>query len=419
MDAASPEHPAVARAWERLQTLGEVSDEPGRLTRVFLSDGSARAGKLIAGWMADAGLETAHDALGNLRGRHRPEGAAGRPLLLGSHLDTVVNAGKYDGALGIIAAIAALEWLAEDGGMPRKPVDILAFADEEGVRFHATYLGSRACTGTLDEALSNVRDAAGISVAEAIRDEGWHEGEEQILYRPGDAAAYLEIHIEQGRVLEENGIALGVVPSICGQTRGVVTMRGLAEHAGTTPMPLRRDALAGAAECVLAIESLALARPPLVATVGRMETLPGAGNAVPGETRFTIDARHPDDAARRRAADDIREACDAIAKRRNLELTFDIIQESAAIQCDKTWTQRCLDAARAVSGSEVPPIPSGAGHDAVVFSEVAPVAMLFVRCRGGLSHHPDESITREDLALAVSATAACISAWDSEPPSSP
>jgi allantoate deiminase len=396
-------HPVLESAWARLEELGRISDDATCLTRTFLSPASRRAGETVMGWMRGAGMGVCHDALGNIRGRHAPAGFSGRPLLVGSHLDTVINAGKYDGALGIVVALAAIEWLAASGTPLLSAVDVLGFADEEGVRFQATYLGSGACLGSPDTPLLALRDESGKSMAEVIADEGWHEGAETIRYSPGEAAGYFEVHIEQGRVLENAGLSLGLVPSICGQTRARVRLTGQAEHAGTTPMDLRRDALAGAAACVLRIEGYARARPPLVATVGKLRVSPGAGNAVPGEVVFTLDIRHPQDEARNGAAAALQSACAAIAAERGLLHEWETVQQSPAVECDAVMLETLR---QALAGWPPPLIPSGAGHDAVVFSKVMPVAMLFVRCRAGLSHHPDESITKEDLAAAIQATAA-------------
>lgn len=252
MEDFSTNHPMVKRAWERLETLGGISDEAGCLTRVFLSPASRRAAETVMEWMRGAGLEVCHDVLGNIRGRYGA--GSGKPMLMGSHLDTVINAGRYDGALGIVVALAAVEWLSAAGTPMRRTVDVLGFADEEGVRFQGTYLGSGACVGSLSPGLLALRDEGGKSLAEVIESEGWHEGAETIFYPQGQAAGYFEVHIEQGRVLENAGLPLGVVPSICGQTRVRVSLTGQAEHAGTTPMELRRDALAGAAACVLMVE---------------------------------------------------------------------------------------------------------------------------------------------------------------------
>ena len=346
-------------------------------------------------------MRTSHDVMGNIRGC--TAGSDARPLLLGSHIDTVIDAGKYDGALGIIVAVAAVELLAAQGCPLLRPIQILGFSDEEGVRFQAAYLGSGACVGGLDDGSLAVRDASGRTVREIIAAEGWHEGAEEILITESEASAYVEIHIEQGRVLEESGNALGVVPAICGQTRSLITLHGRAEHAGTTPMSMRQDALAGAAACILAIENIAGSQPPLVATVGKLEVSPGASNAIPGRVTFTLDLRHPDDTIRKAALATIGSTIREIAVARSLESLHEIVQSTPAVVCDPEIVSLL---ALAIGGSEpVPQIPSGAGHDAVMMSRIMPVGMMFVRCREGRSHHPDEAITRDDLAAAIAATA--------------
>lgn len=397
------------RAWERLEVLGGISDHPPGLTRSFLSPANKSAAARVMGWMAEAGLAVSHDALGNICGRHDCPGSGCPPLLIGSHLDTVIDAGKYDGALGILVALAALEVLFATDSPPSVPVRILGFSDEEGVRFQATYLGSRACSGQMDASTLAVRDRSGRTLEEVIATEGWHEGAEEIRLGPG--GAYLEIHIEQGRVLEQSGHALGVVSSICGQTRARVTLHGRTEHAGTTPMSLRQDALAGAAACVLAIESLAQSRPPTVATVGKLDVSPGAGNAIPGEVSFTLDLRHPGDAARQSAEAAIRSICHDIAAKRALGFDWEVVQTTAAVACDPPLAA-LLDSA--AGNDVVPRIPSGAGHDAAMMSRIMPVGMFFVRCREGRSHHPDEAITREDLGAAIAATARFVKLWEND-----
>jgi len=398
---ADPLSRVASRAWERLESLGKITDRPLGLTRSFLSPASISAAQQIMEWMETCGLRASHDVMGNIRGCSA--GPDARPLLLGSHIDTVIDAGKYDGALGIIVAIAAVELLAAQGSPLSRPIEILGFSDEEGVRFQAAYLGSRACIGELhDEALA-LKDESGRTVREIIADEGWHEGAEEIRLRESDAAGYVEIHIEQGRILEESKNALGVVPAICGQTRSLITLRGRAEHAGTTPMPMRQDALAGAAACILAIENIAKCQLPLVATVGKLDVYPGASNAIPGRVTFTLDVRHPDDALRETALAAIESAIGEIAVARSLEYVHEIVQSTPAVVCDPLIVSLL---AKAVGGSgPVPQIPSGAGHDAVMMSRIMPVGMLFVRCREGRSHHPDEAVTEEDLATAIAATA--------------
>lgn len=387
---------ALARLLARIEELGAVSDTPGALTRTFLSPANLEAARRVGGWMQEAGLLVEHDVGGTLRGilpGHRPELP---PRVLGSHLDTVIDAGRYDGALGVLIALAALEIT----GPLEMSVHLLGFSDEEGVRFHATYLGSRACTVGMDDGLLALRDGRGVSLEQALAQEGWHEGARAFSYGKSRTSGYVEVHIEQGRVLEEAGEAVATVSAICGQTRLALTLSGHADHAGTTPMPLRRDALTGAAACILATERLAQAHPPLVATVGKLEVHPGASNAIPGEVRFTLDFRHPDDTARIALLEELLAGFEEIARARRLRLSRETVQDHPATPCDPALTERLLDAAEAVTGYRRH-LPSGAGHDAVMMATVMPVAMLFVRCRDGLSHHPDEYAAPEDIGVAL------------------
>lgn len=412
--------PALERLFARIEELGAITDTPGSLTRTFLSPANLRAARQVMEWMEAAGMSTEHDAGGTIRGildgkwkmedgserqeaeapastiHHLPSATSAAPLLLGSHLDTVIDAGKYDGALGVLIAIAALEVT----GPLDFPVHVLGFSDEEGVRFHATYLGSRACVGQLGEKMLEIRDSAGVSLGEALANEGWHEGATSFSYENHRTKGYVEVHIEQGRVLDELKEAVCGVSAICGQCRLSITLTGQTDHAGTTPMPLRHDALTGAAECILEVESTALYNDLLVATVGKLDVKPGASNAIPGEVKFTLDFRHPDDAARERLLDGLLERFGIIAKRRKLKLSWDLVQSNAAVPCDKSLTKTLLDAIeKQVRARHT--IPSGAGHDAVMMATAMPVAMLFVRCRGGLSHHPEEYAGPRDIAVAL------------------
>lgn len=410
---------ALERLFGRIGELGAITDTSGSLTRTFLSPANLRAARQVMAWMEEAGMVAEHDAGGTVRGildgrsqmaDASPSGSgfrnppctighppsAAKPLLLGSHLDTVIDAGKYDGALGVLISIAALEVT----GPLDFPVHVLGFSDEEGVRFHATYLGSRACVGKIDDGMLAIRDANGVSLGEALEREGWHERATSFFYDEASSCGYVEVHIEQGRVLEEAGEAVCGVPAICGQSRLAITLLGQADHAGTTPMNLRRDALAGAAECVLAAERLARSEADLVATVGKLEVRPGASNAIPGEARFTLDFRHPDDECRNGLLNRLRVEFARIADERRLDLAVDLVQSSAAVTCDPALTERLLDAAEAATGCRRL-LASGAGHDAVMMATAMPVAMLFVRCRAGLSHHPDEHATPGDIAVAL------------------
>lgn len=393
---SSPLETAIAR----LDELGTISDSPSYLVRTFLSPASRRAALSILEWMSGLGMETSHSADGTVRGilpGSHPEGA---PLLLGSHYDTVIDAGKYDGPLGIVAALAALEALRQEKVVLPFPVHVLAFSDEEGTRYQTTYLGSRGIVGTLDNATLANRDANGVTLAAALEDSGWQDGASVIRYPKGKCRGYVELHIEQGRVLEEAHQPASVVTTIAGQSRLTVTLDGRADHAGTTPMHMRRDALAGAAECVLAAESLAKSRPPLVITVGKMQVHPGASNSVPQRCVFTIDLRHPDNMARIDATKDLHETFIDIIGRRNLGIDWRLIQQNDATPCDPSLTEKLLESLTAVTGSKLA-LPSGAGHDGVIVSKICPIAMLFIRCREGLSHHPDEYTSPEDIGTGI------------------
>lgn len=390
----------IQRALERVEALGRISDHPDHLVRTFLSDASKSAARMILGWMNEAGLATQVAADGTVRGILAGEHSESPPLLIGSHHDTVIDAGKYDGALGIISAIAAVETLREEGIRLPFDVHVLGFSDEEGIRFHSTYLGSKSVAGLLDEDALAAVDYHGISVAETIQSEGLCEGVTPILYQPGRIRGYIELHIEQGRVLESENLAVCAVSGISGQARLVVTLTGRADHAGTTPMPLRRDALTGAAECILAAEKLARGNPPLVVTVGRIEVHPGASNSVPQSAKFTVDLRHPEDGSRKQFLGQLHDHLQSIATERGLDFNWSVAQDSDAVPCDPSLTGRLLDVLEAQTGTAIC-LASGAGHDAVVMSTLGPVAMIFVRCRDGLSHHPDEHASPEDIASGI------------------
>jgi allantoate deiminase len=293
---------AAATLARRLDQLARVSDERGATTRTFLSPAMGRANALVGKWMRGAGLSVREDRVGNLIGRREGDGKGARALLLGSHLDTVRDAGRFDGALGVLLPLAALEVLRSQGLRLPFAVEVLGFSEEEGVRFSSAYLGSKGYTGRLRKSDLLLRDPEGISVGGALAS---HNGRRMPLpaaaHSRGELMGYVEVHIEQGPVLEARGLAAGVVPAIAGQTRAKVIFTGNAGHAGTTPMALRKDALAGAAEFILAAEALARVRPPLVATVGRISAHPGAPNVIAGAAELTLDVRHPVD-SRRRAA---------------------------------------------------------------------------------------------------------------------
>jgi len=378
---------------QRLAELATLSDSPDGLTRLFLSPAHKRAVEKVAGWMREAGLETHVDAIGNLVGRK----GNGKTLLLGSHIDTVRDAGWYDGNFGVLAAIEAVR---AAGDLPYA-VEIIAFGDEEGVRFPQTLSGSRAVAGRFDAAALAGLDADGVSMGAALAAFGGGPGGIAAVARnPAEVLGYVELHIEQGPVLEAENLAVGVVTAINGASRFAVVVTGDAGHAGTVPMAMRRDALAAAAEMVLAVEAVGRSAPELVATVGAIAVHPGAPNSVPGGAKFSIDVRAPVDAARHEAVLAITNAFDRIAGSRNVDLSMTQTHDAPAVICAGRLRE-FLAAAVAANGIPVRYLPSGAGHDAMAVADLCPVAMLFVRCKGGISHTPEESITAEDAQVAV------------------
>jgi allantoate deiminase len=383
-----------------LEQLGRVTDEPGRLTRTFLSPAMRRANTLVGGWMQEAGLTVREDTVGNLIGR-LPAGPRAKTLLLGSHLDTVRDAGKHDGPLGVLLPIVALAELRRRGVKLPFAVEVIGFSEEEGVRFASAYLGSEGYTGRLKPGTLNLCDADGISVSEALKK---FNGGRFVLPKPAhkksDLLGYVEVHIEQGPVLEEEKMAVGVVSAIAGQSRFKLTWTGKAGHAGTTPMELRRDALAGAAEFTLGIEAIARGTRGLVATVGTLSISAGAANVIPGEVVHTLDVRHARDAVRRAALFKIGRLASRIAKKRCLKVAWQRTQNNGAVDGSPVLTARLERSVKAVQGKNLS-LVSGAGHDGVVMSALTPIAMLFVRCRGGLSHHPDEHASAADLGVAL------------------
>jgi allantoate deiminase len=384
-------HDYATTVLERCDALAAFSEEDGRLTRRFATEALRAAGDAVQGWMRDAGMTTRRDAIGNVVGRL--EGGGRGTLLMGSHLDTVRDAGRYDGPLGILIAIACAEQLRDE--LPYA-LEIYAFADEEGTRYGTAYLGSSAVAGRFDRALLQRRDADGITMAEAI---GAGATALAAARRdPADLLGYVEVHIEQGPVLESEDVPVGIVDAIAGQTRAAVTFAGEAGHAGTVPMALRRDALAAAAEWILAVE--ASAQDGLVATVGEANVEPGAGNVIPGLVRLSLDVRHADDSVRAAACALLRERADSIAASRGLTAQWDVVQETPAVACSPALSDALAAAVRG-SGHRVVRLTSGAGHDAAVMAALTPAAMLFVRCAGGISHNPAESVSHPDVGAAI------------------
>ncbi|WP_376707752.1 allantoate amidohydrolase [Bradyrhizobium semiaridum] len=381
----------------RIDQLAAISETPEHLARIFLTPEHRKAADLILTWMRDAGMSAHLDAIGNVCGRYDGDRPGLPCLMLGSHYDTVRDAGKWDGPLGVITAIACVADLNRRGKRLPFAIEIVGFADEEGVRFASTLLGSRAVAGTFDERVLEVCDRAGISMREAMVQFGLDPDQIGKAARARrELLGYVELHIEQGPVLEDKGLPVGVVTAIAGATRLVANLVGTAGHAGTVPMPLRRDALAGAAECIVAIEEFCRSDDAgLVGTVGVITALPGAANVIPGKVSFTMDIRSQSDTHRKRAVADIVRQVEAIAKRRELALQIDVTHENRSVPC-APWLQAQLADAVAAEGFATFELPSGAGHDGMAMVDVADIAMIFVRCRGGISHNPAEHVELAD-----------------------
>ncbi|HMJ32973.1 MAG TPA: allantoate amidohydrolase [Baekduia sp.] len=389
------------RVVERCRVLAAVSEEPARLTRRFATPAMQQANALVGGWMAGAGMSVRTDAAGNLVGRADGADPAAGTLLLGSHLDTVRDAGAFDGPLGVLSAVACVAALRDAGVLLPFAVEVLGFSDEEGLRFGTAYLGSRAVAGTFDAALLELTDDDGITARDALAGFGGDPAGVPGASRRGERIlGYVEVHIEQGPVLEERDAPVGVVTAIAGATRAEVRFTGVAGHAGTVPMASRHDAACAVAEFVLAVEAAGRQTEGLVATVGRLSALPGAPNVVPGGAVASLDVRHAEDAVRDGAVARLRAEARDIAAGRGLRLDWSPRLDSAAVAVDPELTARL---ARVVSARGLPDVrlASGAGHDGVALSELCPIAMLFVRCAGGLSHHPDESVAVADVAVAL------------------
>jgi allantoate deiminase len=338
------------------------------------------------------------DAIGNVCGRYEGREPGLPCLMLGSHYDTVRDAGKWDGPLGILTAISCVAELNRKGRRLPFAIEVTGFADEEGVRFASTLLGSRAVAGTFDESLLGKTDATGVTMRDAMAGFGLdpdHVG--RAARTRGELLAYVELHIEQGPVLEGLNTPLGVVTAISGATRLAARLTGMAGHAGTVPMKQRKDALAGAAECIGAIEQFCRTdEDGLVGTVGYIHAAPGATNVIPGQVSFTIDIRAPSDAHRKRAVTDLVRQIETIAKRRDLALQLDVTHENRSVPC-ADWLKSQIADAIASEGYRVLELPSGAGHDGMAMIDLADVGMIFVRCRGGISHHPSEHVDTADV----------------------
>lgn len=385
---------------QRFDELGAISDEPDWLTRAYGRPALRQAQMRVSEWMREAGMTVSYDAVGNLCGRLEPTTSSGT-VVLGGHLDTVRNAGKYDGTLGVLAGLAVAELVSEQIWKPPFALEVVAFADEESYRFPTLYLGSGVWTGQFDTNLLETLDAHGMTLESAVHEFGGNPEALRSLPDPRrDVLAFVELHIEQGPVLEAADAAVGIVSAIAGASRFSVDVRGEAGHAGTVPMAMRRDALVAAAECVLAIRHIGVETEGLVATVGSLDVTPNAKNVIPGSVTFTIDIRHSRDDVREAAVKRILSAIVAIAESSDTEIEVHPIPGGRSTPMDSDLIRELTEI---LEGEGIEPrlLSSGAGHDAAMVSAIAPVAMLFLRCKGGVSHNPAESITEADTAVGI------------------
>ncbi|MFS9769266.1 allantoate amidohydrolase [Enterobacter chuandaensis] len=396
--------PAAERVMARVDALAAISETPDALTRVYLSPQHLQANQLVGQWMRQAGMTVWQDSVGNICGRYEGAQEGAQAVLLGSHLDTVRNAGRYDGMLGVLTAIEVVDSLHQQGMHLAQAIEIVGFGDEEGTRFGITLLGSRGLTGTWPQGWLETCDASGISVAQAMVQAGLDPARVALAARhQDDFSACLELHIEQGPCLEQEGLALGVVEAINGARRLNCRFTGEAGHAGTVPMHHRRDALAAAAEWMVIIENATRQQGGnLVATVGELRCLPGAVNVIPGEVQLSLDIRGPQDGPLDALLAELLSQAQTIAARRGLSFSAEEFYRIAATPCDARLQDLLGQAIESMQGRSTS-LPSGAGHDTIALAERWPVGMLFVRCKGGVSHHPAESVMAEDVALAIEA----------------
>jgi len=394
----------------RCDALAACTDRPGRLDRQHLTPALAAAHRLTTGWMTGAGLRTWRDQAGNLCGRVEGREPGLPALLLGSHLDTVPDAGRYDGMLGVLMAVAVVERLRDEVATWPCALEVVGFTDEEGARFGTALMGSRALAGTWDDTWWALRDADGTTLEQAARDFGLDPAlVGTAARRPADLVAYLEAHIEQGPLLEEADRSLGVVTTIAGAQRFRVEVVGEARHAGGTPYPRRRDALVGAAEAVVLVERT-VRDSGAIATVGQIEVEPGAVNVIPGRAVFTVDLRAATDAERDAMRRTLLTGITAVCAARGLTVHVTDFYEAPATPCAARLRDALREGVAATGDTDPLDVWSRAGHDGMAVSAVTDVGMLFVRCRDGISHHPDEEVRAVDVAAGLDALTTAVRA---------
>lgn len=397
------QYPYGQLALSRIKALQAISDDPHCLTRLYLSAAYKKSVDLMKIMMREAGCDHVWvDGLGTVTGRYNGLSSDAQSLLIGSHIDTVVDAGAYDGTLGVIAGLGLIENLKNNNKRFPFAIEILAFGDEENVRFPSNLSSSRALAGTFDPATLETTDSDGIHFHDALEACGFDTTKIPLIKRnPDEVIGYLELHIEQGPVLQHENLAVGIVTSINGASRRGVKLIGNAGHAGTVPMKMRQDALVGAAEIALMVEKIAARDPFTVATIGKLVVRPNATNVIPGSVDFTLDMRGPDDIIRLDMVRSIEDACRKIAKQRKLKIEIDAYYDARACSCDR-FLQYSFEQGMTQMGLKPFYLPSGAGHDAMAMSALCPVAMLFVRCKDGISHNPEEFCSVEDMDMAIS-----------------
>lgn len=390
------------KIFSRINQLALISEDETCITRTFGTKAFLQASNQVFLWMKEAGLETRIDAIGNVRGRLISKNPSAKTLVIASHIDTVINAGKFDGPLGILMGLDLVEhFIAVKIALPFH-IELIAFSDEEGVRFHTTYLGSKVVAGSFDKDLLSRKDKNSITLKEAIVS---MHGNPTLInndgIRPKDWLAYFEIHIEQGPILYENNVPVAIVTAIAGQKKVEITFTGMAGHAGTVPMDMRRDALCCASEFVLTLEQFTLEhKSNLVATVGKLEIVNSASNVIPGKVICSLDMRSADENNLSNAYQLVKNYCQKIADKRSIDLNWNLIQETKSVICD-VGLNSLLEKSIQDSNIKLIKLASGAGHDAVPISQVAPISMLFVRCFKGISHNPLENVETKDVAAAI------------------
>ncbi|MFS0557106.1 Zn-dependent hydrolase [Brevibacillus sp. 179-C9.3 HS] len=387
------------RLWDRLEQLGNIGkQEAGGITRLSFTPEERAAKDLVAGFMKEAGLCVREDAVGNLIGRKDGKNPAAPVVLVGSHIDSVPNGGDYDGPLGVLAGVEILQTMQEQGIETEHPIEVIAFTDEEGTRFGYGMIGSRGIAGLIKREELEQADKNGVTIAEAMRQSGIDPDSTSLAARtPGSVKAYVELHIEQGKVLESRGLSVGIVTGVAGPLWLNFVLEGEAGHAGATPMNLRRDPMAAAAQVMLVIEEEAGRTGTSVGTVGRLQAFPGGVNVIPGRVEFSLDLRDVDEAIRDEVEQRIYDRAKSICAERNVTLKVELLQRIAPAVCSDDIQNAVAEACEA-EGLEAFRLPSGAGHDCMQLVDLCPVGMIFARSKDGISHNPAEFTTKEDCA---------------------